>query len=190
MEEFLLFFLSIFVFFIIMNKLYKKGEVLSIKSSIDNRTYIVRKLPDAKMASDKLATVNKDILRLIGSLDEHEKEGILDLQTNYNPNTVSETLRGSKYTSYSVNKGEKLSLCIRKEDDTFIDHNTILFVVIHELAHIMTEEIGHTPLFWENMRYLLEKAEDEKIYRPVNYVEEPVRYCGMEINTSPYDFSE
>ena len=133
MEEFLLFFLSIFVFFIIMNKLYKKGEVLSIKSSIDNRTYIVRKLPDAKMASDKLATVNKDILRLIGSLDEHEKEGILDLQTNYNPNTVSETLRGSKYTSYSVNKGEKLSLCIRKEDDTFIDHNTIIFVVIRTL---------------------------------------------------------
>ena len=43
MEEFLLFFLSIFVFFIIMNKLYKKGEVLSIRSSIDNKMYNTRK---------------------------------------------------------------------------------------------------------------------------------------------------
>ena len=65
-----------------------------------------------------------------------------------------------------------------------------MFVVIHELAHIMTEEIGHTPLFWENMRFLLEKAKEEGIYKPINYVKEPVQYCGMEINTTPYDFSE
>ena len=54
MEEFLLFFLSVFVFFIVINKVYKKGEIISIKSSIDNEIYIVRKLPDAKQAANKL----------------------------------------------------------------------------------------------------------------------------------------
>jgi len=190
MEEFLLFFLSIFVFFIVMNKLYKKGEIVTVKSNIDRRKYIVRKLPDAKEAANRIAIINKKVLQLIASLNEDEKEGISDLQNNYNPNTLSETLNDSKYTSYSVNKGEKLSICIRKKDNTFIDDNTILFVVIHELAHIMTEEIGHTPLFWENMRFLLEKAKEEGIYKPINYVKEPVQYCGMEINTTPYDFSE
>ncbi len=189
MEEFLLFFLSIFVFFIIMNKLYKKKEIVTIKSTIDNREYIVRKLPDAKEAANRLAIVNKKVLQLIASLDPETKDGIDDLQNNYNPKALSETIDGAKYTSYSVNKGEKISICIRRKGDkTFIDDNTIMFVVIHELAHVMTDEVGHTPLFWENMKFLLEEAEKVGIYRPVNYSEEPSQYCGMEINTTPYDF--
>tara|TARA_B100000686_G_scaffold354339_1_gene464036 strand:+ start:4254 stop:4820 length:567 start_codon:yes stop_codon:yes gene_type:complete len=187
MEEFLLFFLSIFVFFIIMNKLYKKGEVLSIRSSIDNKMYNTRKLPDALDAANKLAIINQEIIKLIEVLDT-TKEGVSKLKENYNPETLSETLDGAKYTSYSVNKGEKISLCIRKLDNTFIENNTILFVVIHELAHVMTEEVGHTDLFWSNMKYLLEEAEKIGIYQPINYKERPVQYCGMEINTTPYNF--
>jgi len=189
MEEFLLFFLSIFVFFIIINKVYKKGEIISIKSSTDGEVYIVRKLPDAKKAADKLAEINKKILRLVSVLDP-EKDGVRDLIDNYNPRTLSETVTGAKYTSYSVNKGEKISVCIRSADNSFIDDNTILFVVIHELSHVMTSEVGHTPLFWDNMKYLLEEGEKAGIYEPINYEKRPKQYCGMEINTTPYDFNE
>ena len=187
MEEFLLFFLSIFVFFIVMNKLYKKREIVSIKSTVDNQIYIVRKLPDAKDAANKLAMINQKVLRLIASLDVN-KEGVDDLQKYYDPRSLSETIDGAKYTSYSVNKGEKISICIRSKDNVIIDDNTILFVVIHELAHVMTEEVGHTPLFWSNMKYLLEESERIGIYKPINYEKEPVQYCGMEINTTPYKF--
>lgn len=187
MEEFLLFFLSIFVFFIVMNKLYKKREIVTLKSTVDNQIYIVRKLPDAKDAANKLAIINQKVLRLIASLDE-SKEGVDDLQKNYNPRSLSETIDGAKYTSYSVNKGEKISICIRSKDNVMVDDNTVLFVVIHELAHVMTDEIGHTPLFWSNMKYLLEEAERIGIYKPINYEKEPVQYCGMEINTTPYKF--
>ena len=65
MEEFLLFFLSIFVFFIVMNKLYKKREIVSIKSTVDNQIYIVRKLPDAKDAANKLANINNTNFAII-----------------------------------------------------------------------------------------------------------------------------
>ena len=68
MEEFLLFFLIIFVFFISINKLYKKGEVITIKSTIDGHTYLVRKLPDAKEAANLLAKINQKIQRLLESL--------------------------------------------------------------------------------------------------------------------------
>ena len=186
MEEFLLFFLSTFVFFIVMNKLYKKGEIISTKSSIDGRIYIVRKLPDAKKAADKLAEINKKVLRLISSLDP-KKDGVDDLINNYNPDALSETVIGSKYTSYSVNKGEKISICIRGiNDNTFIDDNTVLFVVIHELAHVMTEEIGHPPEFWENMKTLLKYSIDSKVYNYINYRENPVYYCGVYVDDTPY----
>ena len=189
MEEFLLFFLSIFVVFIIMNKLYKKREIVSIKSTVDNQVYIVRKLPDAKEAANKLANINKKALQLIASLDVN-KEGVDDLQKNYDPRSLSETIDGAKYTSYSVNKGEKISICIRSKDNDMVDDNTILFVVIHELAHVMTEEVGHTPLFWSNMKYLLEEGKNAGIYSPVDYRKDPADYCGMEINTTPYDFNK
>jgi hypothetical protein len=189
MEDFLVFFLGIFVFFTVCNKIYKKGDIVSIRSKVDGKIYIVRKLPDAKQAADKLATINDKVLKLISSVDT-SKKGTEDLIDNYNPNALSETLPGSKYTSYSVNKGEKISICIRKEsDNSFIDDNTVLFVVIHELAHVMTHEVGHTPLFWDNMKYLLEVGEKIGIYNPVNYQEQPEDYCGMEINTTPYDFN-
>ena len=81
MEEFLLFFLSIFVFFIVMNKLYKKREIVSIKSTVDNKFYIVRKLPDSNLAANILANINRNVLRLISSLDD-KKEGVKDLQKN------------------------------------------------------------------------------------------------------------
>lgn len=188
MEDFLVFFLGIFIFFTICNKIYKKGDIVSIRSKVDGQIYVVRKLPDAKQAADKLANINRQVLKLISSVDI-SKPGTKDLINNYNPRTLSETLPGSKYTSYSVNKGEKISICLRKEkDNSFIDDNTILFVVIHELAHVMTPEVGHTPLFWSNMKYLLEVGEKISIYNPVNYKETPMDYCGMEINTTPYEF--
>ena len=123
MEEFLVFFLSVFIFFTVINKVYKRSDVISVRSTIDSQIYMVRKLPDAKQAANKLSEINKKILLLISSVDP-SKDGSKDLIENYNPRALSETLPGSKYTSYSVNKGEKISICIRKEiDDSFIDDN-------------------------------------------------------------------
>lgn len=187
MREFLLFFLSIFVIFNVVNGIYKKNqEITQVKSSVDGRKYIVRKLPDAQAAADKLANINKKIISLVDSLEEDDRKGIKRLKKRYNPDQLSETGLGAKYTSYSVNKGEKISICVRQTDNSFINDNIIIFVFIHELSHVMTEEVGHTPKFWDNMAYLLEQGEKIGIYVPEDYSENPVDYCGMEINSTPY----
>lgn len=187
MREFLLFFLSIFVIFNVVNGIYKKNqEITQVKSPVDGRKYIVRKLPDAQAAADKLANINKKIISLVDSLEEDDRKGIKRLKKRYNPDQLSETGLGAKYTSYSVNKGEKISICVRQPDNSFINDNIIIFVFIHELAHVMTEEVGHTPKFWDNMAYLLEQGEKIGIYVPEDYSENPVDYCGMEINSTPY----
>ena len=183
MREFAVFFLSIFAVFIVVDKIYKRNQEISqVKSLIDDRTYIVRKLPDSQRAADKLAEINRKIINLIDSLKKEDREGIETLKDRYNPDQLSETGLGAKYTSYSVNKGEKISICVRHEDNKFIDDNIIVFVVIHELAHVMTKSIGHTKEFWDNMAYLLEQGEKIGIYKPENYKEKLVDYCGMEIN--------
>uniref|UniRef100_A0A6C0L2Z4 WLM domain-containing protein n=1 Tax=viral metagenome TaxID=1070528 RepID=A0A6C0L2Z4_9ZZZZ len=189
MDSFIVFFLSIFVLFIIISKIFIDHGIVQERSDIDNLIYIVRKGPGSKEAANKLALLNQKAMRLIQSLDD-EKEGVPYMKNKYSPNNLSETTKNAEYTSYSVNKGEHISLCIRNNDGTFIDENTIIFVFIHELSHVMTEEIGHPKIFWDNMKYLLEEGEKLGIYEPVDYKEEPKNYCGMEINSTPYEFKK
>ena len=120
-----------------------------------------------------------------------DQENVKRLVKKFNPKQIVETLPTSKYTAYSQNKGEKLAFCLdtEKNDGNIIDLNTLTFVAIHELSHIMTDEVGHTPKFWDNMRFLLEKARDIGIYIPEDYDKTPKMYCGLDINSSPYKFS-
>ena len=189
MKEFLIFFLTILVIFTIINKIKRNNEIIEKISKIDNRKYIVRKLKDSQLAADKLAQINLNILKLINHVKDKDRDGIDRLSKRYDPNSLSETGINARYTSYSVNKGEKISICIRnKEDNQFIDDNIIMFVVIHELSHIMTIQVGHPIEFWDNMKYLLEQAKEINLYNPIDYQESPQKYCGMMINSTPYKF--
>jgi predicted metal-dependent hydrolase len=192
MDNFVVFFGSFLVIFLILKNIYANRNIKKIISQNDNKEYFVRDLENSQQAAEKLSVINGKIQKLIQSLDVNEREGIDRLKNKYNPNTLSETEESSKYTSYSLNKGEKIALCIRKKGESkeFIEDNTIMFVAIHELSHIMTESVGHEPEFWNNMAFLLEKANDINIYNPVDYNKNNVDYCGMEITTTPYDFKK
>jgi hypothetical protein len=98
-----------------------------------------------------------------------------------------ETQTDSEHTAYSENKGEKIAFCLNttKMGDTLIDKNTLTFVSIHELAHTMSESIGHKEEFWKNFKFLLENAVRIHIYKAVNYSKTPISYCGMTIDESP-----
>ena len=50
------------------------------------------------------------------------------------------------------------------------------------------QQISDIIMIWENKKDLLEEAEKISIYIPTDYSKHPVTYCGMVINSSPYDF--
>lgn len=185
-------FLDIFIIFvvIIIIFLYIKrhyGEVTYVRSDVDNQKYLVRKLPNAQEAANLLADINKDLTKLVKFLmvTYPDDERVKLLYKNYNPDNISEGTPEHGYTSYSINKGEKLILCIRQKDtDELVDKNTILYVAIHELGHLMTEEIGHTPKFWENFKWILQQAVDQGIYTKVDYKQSPKPYCGIKLTSS------
>ena len=189
MKELTVLLLCIIVIFIYMNYIRKSLYLDKIESSVNGKKYYVRNLPDKNEAADKLANIGMSLQKLIDSLDEKDKEkgeDILRLKESFNSDYITENIPGSMYVAYSVNKGEELSICIREKDtENFIDNNTIIFVAIHELSHIMTDELGHTELFWDNMKYLLEKGSLVGIYKKIDYNKYPVMYCGMEIDSTP-----
>ena len=187
MKELTLLMICILAVFFYMNFLRQKLYLEKIRASNGNE-YLVRNLPDKIEAANKLGSISDSLKNLVKGLNENDDskgEYIKQLKESFNPEYITENIPGSIYVAYSVNKGEELSLCIRdKGSEKFIDDNTIIFVAIHELAHIMTPETGHTPLFWDNMKYLLESASSQGIYMPVDYRQSPVEYCGMDINST------
>jgi len=78
-------------------------------------------------------------------------------------------------------------MCLRQrnEKEELVDENVITFVAIHEMAHIGTPEVGHTPIFWNNFGWLLKEAEAMKIYEFTNFAAHPVEYCGIRITDQP-----
>ncbi len=162
------------------------NEVTYVKSTVDGEEYLVRNAPRKEEAANILARIQKNLNDLSNHMNkkyvlnnEYESESDNDekpetsikkaverLVKKFNPKNISESGASNKYTSYSVNKGEKIIFCLRQKDEnqTFVDENTIMFVAIHELAHIMTLSIGHEPEFWNNFKILLQEATSLNIY--------------------------
>lgn len=187
-------FLDWFVLFIlvVILVLYLKkhyGEVEYITSSIDGRTYLVLRLPDSKEAADTLAILNRDIQKLVKHLMAKypDRPEVRRLYKNYNPDNVSEGSPYSGYTSYTVNKGEKLILCIRQKDKnkTLIkDMNLLRYVVFHEAGHYASKGVGHTKEFWDNFKFILREAVEIGLYKKVDYAKDPRPYCGIKVSSS------
>tara|TARA_A100001015_G_C14903557_1_gene677385 strand:+ start:693 stop:1136 length:444 start_codon:yes stop_codon:yes gene_type:complete len=140
-------------------------------------------------AADLLANVADRLDKLVANLSEKYKnnETVNRLKKNFSSTKIKETLPTSKYTAYSENKGEKIAFCVKrtKDDGNLIDLNTLMFVAIHEMAHIATKEVGHTETFWKNFKFLLKESVKIGIYNPVDYSEKPVTYCSMKLNDNP-----
>ena len=155
----------------------------------DGNTYCVRDSDRVQPSVELLAEATERMEKLVAYMTttfETDPRVVL-LTRNFNPRKIVETLPNSKYTAYSEGKGDKLAFCLRKHktEMELIDINTLTFVAIHELVHLMTSSIGHKPEFWTNFKFLLKHGARLGIYTPVDYVKEPTGYCGLTIDSNP-----
>lgn len=200
MKEISLLFTSLFAILLSTNYFNKNEKIVTMVGS-DNIKYKLLDLPGKEACLDILVELNRNVSKIIELLrmevDNNkvapniEKEDVKLLIKNYNPNSLSENLEKNGLTAYSINKGEQICLCLRDPSNELIiidDINTLMFVLIHELGHVMTPETGHTDRFWKNMAYLLEKGSEVKKYELIDYSSSPVDYCGVHVNESPYIF--
>jgi hypothetical protein len=162
------------------------GEVEYVKARADGRKYLMRKMPDRAKAVELMAALNARLTRLVRHMvaKYSDDEDVKRLYQNYNPDALSEGGTEIGYTSYSVNKGEKIVMCLRQRDNSLVDVNTLVYVAVHELGHLMTDEIGHVQQFWDNFRRLLKEAVDIGLYETVDYAAQPQPYCGISISSS------
>ena len=189
------FFFYVFVTFIVLFclKIYYDSDAFNLKciiASKDGNVYCVREREKLELAANLLAEVTKKMKDMVEYMKKKYPDDprVVKLVNGFNPKKISETLPTSTLTAYSENKGEKIAFCLNttKEGDKLIDINTLTFVALHELSHIMTTSIGHKQDFWQNFKFLLENAKKANIYQPIDYKKNPKEYCGMKINDNPY----
>ena len=189
-------FLYIFIGFVIIItvNLFLKSDMVNLTciiSEVDGNSYCVRDRTKLNEAADLLATVTNKcktiVIHMYNTYPEDSRCKML--HTNFNPSKIIETLPTSKLKAYSENKGQKIAFCLNKQNEDnnkLIDLNTLTFVALHELSHLMTHSVGHNQDFWTNFKFILENAVELKLYDPVNYKETPKEYCGMDITDNPY----
>jgi hypothetical protein len=172
--------------------LYLQSDFHNLKCVIahtDGNTYCVR---DSKKTQERAELLAQMTVRM-KKLAEHLKQTMPDdprirlLQKNFNPKRIVETLPTSEYTAYSEDKGKKLAFCLQeyKNKAKLIDLNTLMFVALHEMSHLITVSIGHENEFWDNFKFLLEEANNLGIYEPKDYGKKSQPYCGMNLTDNP-----
>jgi WLM domain len=191
-EELLFYIIFFFVAFYCLS-VYYDMDTFSLKcviSDVDGKKYCVRDRKDLSETADLLASVTQKCTNLVKYVGEkhNTNEDVQRLVENFNPKTISETLPTSELTAYSENKGEKIAFCLTetKNGKKLIDLNTLTFVAIHELSHLMTKSIGHKLEFWQHFKFLLENAKEAGIYEPIDYKNNSQEFCGMKITDNPY----
>ena len=164
-------------------------EAVYIKSDLNNKEYFVQNTTEREEAAYILSIIDNKIGLFKNYLNKNVnnypqfKPYIDQFCSRVNKMVIYENSTSGNYTSYTVNKGEELVLCLRsKKTGQLHDINLITYVVLHELTHIACPEIDHTPLFTEIFKFFVKIAVDIKIYTYVNYQLDPKEYCGISIH--------
>lgn len=172
--------LVIFFFFV-----WYKTTHIYVVSKIDGKSYKVKNTKLSQESADILATVNQRILKLKGYVEGLDKKPVYTRRLNkYDTGKISENVLNLG-TTYTLNKKNMYFCLTPRQDDIYVyDINTLMFVAIHELAHISSESVGHTPEFIANFKDLVRHGIAAGVYEYVDYRKFPVEYCGMTIKNN------
>jgi hypothetical protein len=188
-SKFILFLVIILFFSLILSLIYKyKLSELFLEyrnSRLNGKKYgIQENLSNSSSALELLAKLDSNMTLFVSKLKAKypNDERVKRLVKGYNTVQMEETTeeKGDDNTSFTINKGELVSLCLRedKHERPFHDYNSLCFVIIHELAHIASVSEGHNFEFIENFKFLLKEASAMGYYTPVDYSKKPFMYCG------------
>jgi hypothetical protein len=162
------------------------------QSMLNHNEYEVQDYPNPDEAANLLAKINTNIKSIIKCLISKYKNDprVERLKTRTSSLRIEEALHEADSSTYTINKGELMVVCLRKKNKQkdFYQMDLLLFVLIHELAHIMTISEGHTAEFMKNFKFILKEAVGCGLYTPIDYsvANNKIDYCGVMVTHNPY----
>lgn len=169
---------------------------VAVTSTVDGATYHVVDVPNKQHAADLLARVSASAVRVIREVDRRVdavglKAAVVDTRLHNGVCRLRKYLPGGRnlavyeldyfnepHLAYNRNKTDGIFLCLRQTPQTgeLAADDTVLFILLHEIAHTMTphfdpmegNQTKHSPLFRAHEHYLHEVARDLGLLTPEN----------------------
>ena len=169
----------IFIILLITLLIKKKKKNQIYISKLDNKYYIVNNLSEKEKVSFILSKIRNKIIYLTEnfSINTNNEPYILNIKKKiYKTKFIQNKNKFPQKSkiSYSINKGEEIILCVYDYNiNKFYDINVLIYVSIHELAHIANPTIGHDESFYFIFNNLLEEAIRLKVYQFYDYEKIP-----------------
>ena len=171
--------------YILWTKIHEYNtSCVNVKSTIDQQDYCVQPSEYSQEAANTLATLKKATLKLIECTKRYDPEFADLVARKYVNVSLSEPYYSKETTSYTVSKKD-IYMCINTDpeaQDIPYELNTLMYVYLHELAHVISSSEGHTEEWSHLFRKLLDYSEQCGIYRRVSFKQNPVSYCGLVID--------
>lgn len=181
-------FILIFIIVIVVYLLYFKDGRIEWEA-FDGKKY---KIKDANNKE-----INQKKADMLARLDEKSRTIVKHMYDNNLPtseignrtysrfknSTIGETPNGDSSAAYTINKGH-IYLCLLTKNK-FNDENDAFFVILHELAHVMSNSYGHGEEFKTNFNFIVKLAVKLGIWKDPKYENRTVDYCGVNVTNSP-----
>jgi hypothetical protein len=204
-KEFLI--LLVIIVFLYLAYVFIYDGTVKFSDITYDKEYNVRNTSYKELSVRKLATINARLSALIEALRisplYSSNSKIERLVSRWDSGiTIKEIGNMESDAAYVLNK-KHMAFCLHNTPDplksnehNLEDDNLLAYAAIHELAHIMSDEVGHGPEFIENFRILLnfsknvtyfDKYENKEI--PIyielsKYSNTPGSYCGVGIENT------
>ena len=151
----------------------------------DGIFYKVRKSDDMYETVNTLSIMRNKCFILIKHALE-TKDSRAERLNNWTGNLEEVIPRYEGEAAYSINKGETIGVCVHTKSGMKEDKNTMFFVIMHELAHVMCKNYAHDDDFWSAFEFLIKIAVENDLYDYEDFDNHSKKYCGHKINFTPY----
>jgi len=159
-------------------------ENAEVVSPINNKKYRVLKRENYIDAANTLAVLeDRARMFIIEATAKYPDDVTLKRIQKYWTGTISE-IPQSETIAYALEKKD-LFMCVRDDNGNIQNTDDLLFVLLHELSHIMNSSYGHDERFWKQFKKVLEMANDLGYLPYENYDQKSVKVCGKTITSNP-----
>lgn len=164
--------ISIIIIFLYILYIIKKNRLTLVETN--NSKFMVyndeNKIESAKLLAtlvDRMYKLRNYLINNKKKYKEYEEYiDLLEKNLNTERTSIYENIPDSNLTSYTINKGEELGFCLKsKTTGKFHDINLLMYVAIHEMAHVACPEIGHDELFKNIFMFLTLEAINIGLYK-------------------------
>lgn len=176
-------FFIILLLFVLYNSF--KTDLIKIQS-INNKYYYTQKINS--LEASKILIILEEFANKLSYYVIKEYPDNIYIKNKLKKNIIIKEIpsKYSKYISYIQNK-HIIYICLRKDKYTFEKNiNELYYILMHELAHLITKKYGHDIEYWNNYKLLLNTAIKNNLYIYKNYSKNPINICNNKIiNSTP-----